>query len=122
MTRAFVPDFITTQFERRRHNGSFEGATIFLDISGFTPLTAKLMAHGKNGADVISDTLNRMLSPMLDSVHQLGGFIAGFAGDAFIAVFPEENAHGQESQDSATSYRSDLTVLQRAALAAVPAR
>jgi|GEM_PF-4632845 len=122
MKPAFVPEFITTQFERQQYDGSFEGATVFLDISGFTPLTAKLMAHGRSGAEVISDTLNAMLSPMLDSVHRLGGFVAGFAGDAFLAVFPEHTTQAPHADAAGVAGGGNLTALQRATLAATSCR
>ena len=63
---------------------------MFVDLSGFTPLTQSLMNEGNEGAEQLSVILNNIFSPMVELVYQKKGFIPYFAGDAFTAIFPEE--------------------------------
>ncbi len=70
--------------------GTIEGSVLISDISGFTGLTESLFALQKRGAEQLSDILNRLFSGMIAAVHENGGFVANFAGDAFTAVFPED--------------------------------
>ncbi|RIK33150.1 MAG: hypothetical protein DCC55_35520 [Chloroflexi bacterium] len=59
-----------------------------MDTSGFTPLTIRLTERGRDGAEVLADILLAVFEPLIEAVYAHGGFIAGFAGDAFKAVFP----------------------------------
>ena len=81
-----TPHFILAQLQAGRISGSFEAAALFVDTSGFTPLTAALMEHGAEGAEVLAAVLVDVFEPLIDIVHARGGFIAGFAGDAFKAM------------------------------------
>ncbi len=60
---------------------------MFIDLSGFTPLTETLMKKGKEGAEQLSISLNNIFEPMVHLVYNRGGFIPYFAGDAFTAIF-----------------------------------
>jgi predicted ATPase/class 3 adenylate cyclase len=62
---------------------------MFVDISGFTPLTEQLMQHGNEGAEVLSIILNEIFEPMVGHVYAANGFIPHFAGDAFTGIFAE---------------------------------
>ncbi len=86
--KPLIPHFIYEQFKQHTFSGSFEAAILYVDISGFTQLTETLMRHRKDGAEVLSDALNRVFAPPITQVHTHGGFITTFAGDAFTAVFP----------------------------------
>ncbi len=88
MNKALIPQFIADAIDSNNTHGTLEAIVLFVDISGFTPLTTTLMSRGKPGAEIISSTLNRIFTPMIETVHEHGGFISGFAGDAFTAVFP----------------------------------
>lgn len=86
-----VPAFILRQFHDDRLQGTLQAGTMFVDLSGFTPLTESLMKDGNEGAEKLSDILNNIFGPMVELVHQQGGFIPYFAGDAFTAIFPEKD-------------------------------
>ncbi|TNE45178.1 MAG: tetratricopeptide repeat protein [Deltaproteobacteria bacterium] len=86
-----IPGWIVDQDTLGHRGGTLQGATMFVDISGFTALTGKLMSHGKEGAEILAGTLRFYFDPLVESVSQAGGLIAGFAGDAFTAVFPEQD-------------------------------
>ncbi len=61
---------------------------MFIDLSGFTPLTEALMRRGSRGAEKLSETLNEIFAPLVRLVYARGGLIPYFAGDAFTAIFP----------------------------------
>ena len=64
---------------------------MFVDLSGFTPLTETLMRQGNEGAEQLSISLNGIFEPMVRLVYSQKGFIPYFAGDAFTAIFPIED-------------------------------
>ena len=85
--KQLIPYFIHQQFQQNRTYGHFCAYTIFVDLSGFTPLTETLMKEGNEGAEELSTTLNDIFEPMVQVVYQRGGFIPYFAGDAFTGIF-----------------------------------
>ncbi|MCB0159504.1 MAG: hypothetical protein KDD83_15320, partial [Caldilineaceae bacterium] len=91
MIHHLTPDFLLDRLARGERSGRLDGACVFVDISGFTPLTLALMEHGTEGAEVLAGVLAAVFTPLIDTVYAHGGFIAGFAGDAFKAVFPAAN-------------------------------
>ncbi len=111
-----VPDFILTQDSRGRTEGNFAAAALFVDIPGFTRLTEQL-AHqedrvenakddklvpnlvDESAEEVLASALRFYFDPLIQAVHELGGFILGFAGDAFTAVFP--HATGRNAAEHA---------------------
>lgn len=85
-----IPYFIHNQFKVNIFRGEFQACSMFMDLSGFTPMTEAMMEHGKQGGEVLSNILATIFHPMITVVYQRGGFITGFAGDAFTAVFPSD--------------------------------
>jgi class 3 adenylate cyclase/tetratricopeptide (TPR) repeat protein len=59
-----------------------------MDLSGFTYMTEDLMDQGTEGAEMLSDVINKLFDTPIHRVYARGGHIATFAGDAFTAVFP----------------------------------
>jgi tetratricopeptide (TPR) repeat protein/class 3 adenylate cyclase len=87
-----IPHFIQEKFRLNKKKGHFDAYTMFIDISGFTPLTQTLMREGNSGAEKLSHSLNQIFAPMVELVYNHNGFIPYFAGDAFTAVFPKEES------------------------------
>ena len=85
---ALVPHFILQQHAEGRRGGRIICASLFADISGFTALTETLSEHGREGAEALAIALRFYFDPLASAVHEAGGFITGFAGDAFTALFP----------------------------------
>ncbi|MBK9049965.1 MAG: hypothetical protein IPL78_03295 [Chloroflexi bacterium] len=83
-----IPQFIDEQFAAGQHEGSLDAVTLFMDMSGFTAMTQAFMQRGRDGAETLSTILNKVFSPIVQAVYEQKGFITGFAGDAFTAVFP----------------------------------
>ncbi len=89
--RHLIPYFITNMVDSNKTTGRFKGFTMFLDMSGFTNLTEHLFKEaGHEGAELMSDILNDIFSPLVELVYKKGGFIPYFAGDAFTAIFPDQ--------------------------------
>ena len=86
-----IPSFISEQFDRGQFNGDFQAITMFIDIAGFTAMTQTLMNNGKEGAEVLADVINQVFTPAIEVIHQHGGFVSSFAGDAFTAIFPSKS-------------------------------
>jgi len=85
-----IPYFIQHQYEQEKSHGYFNAYTMFIDLSGFTPLTETLMERGNEGAEELSIILNKVFEPMVSLVYRKNGFIPYFAGDAFTAIFPKD--------------------------------
>jgi class 3 adenylate cyclase/tetratricopeptide (TPR) repeat protein len=84
-----VPDFILQKESQSQTSSEFEAAALFVDIAGFTAVTTRLQQHGREGAEALAHTLRFYFDPLIKSVHEAGGFITGFAGDACTALFED---------------------------------
>ena len=66
----------------------FQATLLFADISGFTLLTERMMARGPTGVETLARILNEYFGQLIDIIHDYGGDVVKFAGDAVIAVWP----------------------------------
>ncbi len=88
--RRLVPNFIIDKYKNNELRGTFQSAAIFVDLSGFSKMTDALSAHGQRGAEALADLMRIIFEPLVNAVYAHGGFVIGYAGDAFNAVFPED--------------------------------
>lgn len=63
-------------------------AVLFVDISGFTPISEALSQRGPAGVEELSAILDRYFAAMSEPVTALGGEVVKFAGDSLIVLFP----------------------------------
>jgi class 3 adenylate cyclase/predicted ATPase len=70
------------------------GVFLFVDVSGFTPLSEKLRAFGKAGAERIVQIINDMFSELVTVLLDHGGILLKFGGDALLGVFQAEDDAG----------------------------
>ncbi|HWQ14102.1 MAG TPA: adenylate/guanylate cyclase domain-containing protein, partial [Roseiflexaceae bacterium] len=71
-----------------RVSGAYwDGSVLFADMSGFTALSGKLSALGKQGAEEISAIINALFGALVDELHRHGGELLKFGGDALTAFF-----------------------------------
>jgi predicted ATPase/class 3 adenylate cyclase len=96
-THQLVPEFIYEKYRAGAAYGSFHGAAMFVDISGFSTMTDALSTHGTHGAEVLADMMRVVFEPLVNAVYEQGGFVIGYAGDAFNAIFPAEQGADQDS-------------------------
>src|SRR5262245_60827191 len=68
-----------------------DGAALFADISGFTPLTEVLtQAFGpRRGAEALTQQINAVYEALLGTVDDHAGSVVGFAGDAVTCWFED---------------------------------
>ena len=72
-------------------SGGFrDGAVLFADVSGFTAMSRKLSALGKEGAEEITGIVNNYFTAMLDISESFGGDLLKFGGDALLIFFDGE--------------------------------
>jgi class 3 adenylate cyclase/tetratricopeptide (TPR) repeat protein len=91
------------------------GSVLLADISGFTPLTAALVAaYGpRRGAEETTAVLNRVWDALIEPVDALGGSVIGFSGDAITCWFEADD--GRRAAACGGAIRTAM-----AAFAAVP--
>src|SRR5512135_609308 len=65
----------------------FQAAVLFADISGFTLLTEHMAQMGPTGVEILARILNEYFGQLIDIIHEYGGDVVKFAGDAVIAVW-----------------------------------
>lgn len=69
----------------------FEGALLFADIKGFTPLTEQLARQGPAGAEALSNILNAYFDLVIRAIVDGGGDVLDFAGDAILALWTHQH-------------------------------
>ncbi len=100
-----VPDYILKNYANGLTSGGFSAAGLFVDISGFSSITDRLMEHGQHGAEVLAGVMRATFAPLILAVNQQGGFVVSQAGDAFTAVFPkQENLPSSELRALAAAW------------------
>jgi adenylate cyclase len=71
-----------------------EGAVLFCDVAGFTPLTEALMVMGREGSEELTRLLNDYFTCMVGIAEEEGGDVLRFAGDAMTVLFPGRSRIG----------------------------
>lgn len=66
----------------------FPSAVVLVDVSGFTRLAERLSQVGPEGAEQLTRILNAHFGPLIDRIHEHGGDVAKFAGDALLVLWP----------------------------------
>ncbi|MBN1150822.1 tetratricopeptide repeat protein [candidate division WOR-3 bacterium] len=87
----FLPVFISEKFSKNELNGKTRGSALFVDLGGFTKMTEMFFRKGDKGAEEISKQLLWIFDLPVKAVHGYRGHITTFAGDAFTAIFPEDD-------------------------------
>ncbi len=88
-SRPFVADSIAPAA-----SASAQGSLVSADISGFTALSERLAAHGREGAEELTVLLNQCFGGMIEIIDRNGGDVLKFGGDALLVLFegPEHTA------------------------------
>lgn len=66
---------------------SARGASLLLDIAGFTPIVVSLSDAGPRGIDALQRLLSSCFTEMIEGIRDYGGDIYQFAGDSVLALF-----------------------------------
>jgi len=96
-----IPALILDNFTNGKLHGTLKAVTMFIDISGFTAMTHSLMENDKEGAEILTEIINRIFTPSIDKIYQNNGFVSTFAGDAFTSIFPIDTSSPDNAVNSA---------------------
>jgi CheY-like chemotaxis protein/class 3 adenylate cyclase len=113
-----------------------EGAALFADISGFTPLSEALAQElgRQRGAEELTRTINQVYGALVAEVHRYHGSVVGFSGDAITCWFDGDDglsaiACALDMQSAMARFAtvntptgSSFTLAIKVAVAAGPAR
>lgn len=109
----YVPEFVLINAAQNKCRGTLDGFALFVDIVGFTDLSNSLRRQGKKGAEALNNYLSAAISLPIETVHDFGGFVSHFAGDAFCALFPDaEPAHIKAVLDKIRHHYSRMEEFQ----------
>ena len=72
-----------------------QGALVFCDASGFTKLTETLSSQ-PNGAELLSASLTKFFTPLIDLIHAYRGDVIKFSGDALMVMFEAQDDYEHE--------------------------
>jgi class 3 adenylate cyclase/tetratricopeptide (TPR) repeat protein len=89
LTNYILIDRLLSIFRNENLPEKSEGAALFADISGFTPLTITLaQTFGpKRGAEVLIQELNKVFDALITETQNYQGSVISFAGDAITCWF-----------------------------------
>lgn len=96
----FLPNHLVQEKMRRPFPGLvngqvLNGSLLFSDVSGFTALSERLAVFGPEGAEKLTEIMNRYFARMLEILAWSGGILLKFAGDAMLVYFPEQEGGEQ---------------------------
>lgn len=95
-----------------RVSGAFwRGSLLFADMSGFTALSEKFSALGKQGAEEISAIINQLFDALVAEVFTHQGTLLKFGGDALTAFFDEKHlgsAHAMAASGAAVAMQQRM--------------
>ena len=66
-------------------------ATMFADLSGFTGMAESLAIDGARGTEALSRTLLMTFTGLINVIHDAGGAVSHFHGDAMMCYFPDSD-------------------------------
>ncbi len=69
-------------------------ATMFADMSGFTLVAEALAVDGARGTEALSRTLLMTFTALINAIHDAGGEVSHFHGDAMMIYFPDTDGRG----------------------------
>lgn len=94
LMRQLVPHYILDKYVSGERRGGLRAAGVFVDLSGFSVMTDALARHGQAGAETLAEVMRSVFEPLVGAVYAQGGFVVGYAGDSFTAIFDEQPARG----------------------------
>ncbi|MEI7769531.1 MAG: adenylate/guanylate cyclase domain-containing protein [Chloroflexales bacterium] len=89
-----------------------EGSLLFADVSGSTALAERLSALGREGTEIVTDTLNSYFGTMIAIIERAGGDLLTFGGDALLVLF-EGQGHTHVATATALGLLRELSDFQR---------
>jgi class 3 adenylate cyclase/tetratricopeptide (TPR) repeat protein len=84
---SYVPDLLQRWPADAPRHRQVEGSLVSADISGFTALSERLAAYGREGAEELTALLNQCFGGMIEIIDEFGGDVLKFGGDALLVLF-----------------------------------
>lgn len=91
---AYIPVTLTRKIlqDKQLAPGQSElimAATMFADMSGFTQMAEALAVNGARGTEALSQALLMTFTSLINAIHDAGGAVSHFHGDAMLVYFPD---------------------------------
>lgn len=96
-------DTPTSGYERR-----LQAATLFCDLSGFSTMASELSADGPRGAEELNRILLMTFTAMINAIHNAGGVVSHFHGDAMMVYFPDDDEQAAEHALACAQFMQNL--------------
>jgi class 3 adenylate cyclase len=93
---------------RRPAEVSFPAAVLFVDVSRYTSLLEQLVQRGPQGLEQVPMLLERSYASCIEQVHDLGGEVLQFAGDALMAYWPGDRGRLKGAVAAATAAAKNI--------------
>jgi class 3 adenylate cyclase len=93
----YIPPFILEHYGNGEKSGTFTAFVLNLDLTDYTAICNDLMTKERHGAEEIKLLLEIALTYPLEQVHNNGGIVIRYTGDAFFALFPERDPNSMLS-------------------------
>jgi class 3 adenylate cyclase/tetratricopeptide (TPR) repeat protein len=106
MLRPYVPHLLLG-WPRDATHQTIDGTMVSADISGFTALSERLAAKGRQGVEELVTLISSCFDGMIEHCHALGGDILKFGGDALLVFFDGER-HVERACTAAVAMRHTL--------------
>lgn len=116
---AFLPQLVMAQDREKPWADQLSGTVLFADVSGFTHMSEVLSVLGAEGAEILTEILNRYFAGMIGIVHSHGGQVLKFGGDAILCFFPEEGITAEAKRALSKGKKEGDTGAKQSLLAAV---
>ncbi len=90
---SFIPKHLVEIFHGKNYDYEFKPGylnytMLFVDICGFTALSEKLSAIGKEGSEILASIISFYFKKMLEIIEENKGYVVKFGGDALLIMFP----------------------------------
>ncbi len=69
---------------------AIDGSLVSADVSGFTALSERLAAHGREGAEELVRTISDVFDALIQVAERHGGDVLKFRGDALLLLFRDD--------------------------------
>jgi len=124
---SFIPKHLVEIFHGKNYDYEFKPnylnyTMLFVDICGFTALSEKLSAIGKEGAEILASIISFYFRKMLEIIEENKGYVIKFGGDALLIMFPVIKGDvGSSVKASLISAREIANFFREAPVAKTPA-
>lgn len=110
---AYIPVTLTRKIlqDEQLNPGQSElikAATVFADMSGFTPMAEALAVNGARGTEALSRALLMTFTSLINAIHDAGGAVSHFHGDAMMIYFPDTDGRAASRALASAQFMQSL--------------